>query len=93
MYHLQGNIARAGYLHSLSLGFVRNFVGKNDHGIGVADLVDKITLVTADALEGMARFLGCGYVIFLQPVHAAYEGDAHIFAPCRVAAVATTVLG
>ena len=93
MHHLQGNIARAGYLHSLSLGFVRNLVGKNDHGIGIADLVDKITLVTADSFEGMAFFLGCSYVIFMQPVHAAYKGDAHTFAPCHVAAWRQTLLG
>lgn len=78
MYHLQGNIARARNLHGLALGFMRNLVGKNDHGVGIADLVSEVPLIAADALEGMPVFLGRSYVIFLQPVHAAYKCYAHV---------------
>ena len=87
---MQGNISRTGHLLRLALGFVRNLVGKNDQGIGITDLFDKITLVSGNALEKMAFFFGCGDVIFMQPVHTAYKCDAHIFSPCHATACAAS---
>ena len=75
---MDGDIAGAGMQQSLALGFMRDFVGKHDDGIRVADLVHKIPFVTADAFEGCSPLTGSGDIILLESVHSADESDAPI---------------
>ena len=75
---MDGDIAGAGMQQSLALGFMRDFVGKHDDGIRVADLVHKIPFVTADAFEGCSPLTGSGDIILLESVHSADESDAHM---------------
>ena len=76
---MDGDIAGAGMQQSLALGFMRDFVGEDDDGIRVTDLVHEIPFVTADAFEGCSPLPGSGDIVLLESVHSADESDAHIW--------------
>ena len=77
MDHVYCNPVGLGMLHGLAARFVGDLVGEDNHGVGIAYLVQKIVFVAADALQRTAMFFGDADVVLLQPVHAANQCYAH----------------
>lgn len=77
MDHKKGNFARTGDLHGLALGLMGNFIGEDNHLIGIADFIHEIALIAAYAFQLTAVFMSRRHIVTFQTVDAANQGHAH----------------
>ena len=78
---MDGDAPGTRMLQRLAPRLVGDFVGEDDDGVGIADLVRKIALIAADALERRSPLAGRGNIFGLESVHTANKRHTHTFSP------------